>query len=324
MPSISLPKSPRIMEHDKTHVGDTLRTVVEIEDLYPGFGVTLGNALRRVLLSSIPGAAITSVKISGVNHEFSTIEGVLEDVLEITLNLKAIRIMLHGDEPQTITLKVKGKKDVTAGDIETPSQVEIINKDAHIATVTDKNITLEMEMEVRAGMGYESVAQRKGDKASVGVIPLDAIFTPVRKANFVVEDMRVGDRTDYNRVKFELETDGSISPEEAFQTATQVLVDQFSTLLQIETGKKSSAIKEDVEEAEKGSSDEDVMKMPVSDLKISTRTSNVLEEGGIKTVAGLVKKTEEGLLEVEGMGAKGIEEIKKALKKVKLSLKESE
>ncbi|MBI2463145.1 MAG: DNA-directed RNA polymerase subunit alpha [Candidatus Spechtbacteria bacterium] len=320
MPSISLPKSPRVMEHDKTRVGDTMRTVVEIEDLYPGFGVTLGNALRRVLLSSIPGAAITSVKISGVNHEFSTIEGVLEDVLEITLNLKAIRIMLHGDESQRITLKVRGKKDVTAGDIETPSQVEIINKDAHIATLTDKNVTLEMEMEVQAGMGYESVAQRKGDKASVGVIPLDAIFTPVRKANFVVEDMRVGDRTDYNRVKFEIETDGSISPEAAFQTAVQVLVDQFLTLLQIETSQKSAASKE-TEEVEERGGEEAIMKMPASELKISTRTSNVLEGGGIKTVAGLVKKTEDDLLEVEGMGQKGVDEIKKALKKVKLSLK---
>ncbi len=318
---IPLLKNVRKTIHDKT------RETFEFEELYPGYGITLGNAFRRVLLSSIPGAAITSVSIVGTSHEFSTVPGVLEDILEITLNLKGVRFILHGDEPQIVHLKVKGTKAVSAGDIECPSQIEVVNKDAHIATITDKGTTLEMEMEVRSGMGYENVAQRKREKSEIGTLQLDAIFSPVRKANFVVEHMRVGDRTDYNRLKLDLETDGSISPEAALEMAAQILIDQFTSFLQVAGGEETRATEEKKgKNKETASADEsaqeDFLKMPLEELDLSTRTVNVLQEGGVKTLAGLLRKKEEDLLNFEGMGEKGIDEIKKALKKMKLSLKE--
>ena len=206
------------------------RAVFEIAGLYPGFGITLGNVLRRVLYSSIPGSAITSVKIKGASHEFSTLPGVMEDVLEITLNLKAIAVRLYGEEPQMAVLKAKGQKEVTAKDIETPSQIEVMSKDAHIATLTEKGSSLEIELTVEPGMGYKSVEERGGDKADIGTLPLDAIYTPVKKVNFTVQDMRVGDRTDYNRLTVEVETDGTVTPKDAFLQALEVLVANFEVI----------------------------------------------------------------------------------------------
>lgn len=208
--------------------------VFEIEGLYTGYGLTLGNALRRVLLSSLPGAAITRVKIKGINHEFSTLEGVAEDIVELGLNLKQVRFRAYSDEPQILTLKVKGAKTVTATDIETNAQVEVINQDAHIATLTAKNAELDMELTIERGLGYVPVESMKLEKLPVGVIALDGIFTPVIKVNFDVENMRVGDRTDYNRLKLTINTDGSITPSAALRKASNILQDHFSKAAQVE------------------------------------------------------------------------------------------
>lgn len=298
--------------------------VFEIENLYPGYGITIGNALRRVLLSSLKGSSITLVKIKGVSHEFSTVPHVIEDVVEIILNLKQIRFKLEGDEAQTVTLKVKGEKEVTAADITAPSQVKVINSDIHIATLTDKKAELEIEMTIEKGLGYVPVEQRRKEKLEIGAIAVDAIFTPIRKVNYEVENMRVGDRTDFNRIKLFIETDGSIELEESLEKAVNILINQFSSIIaEGVAGMISQETKKEVPESAAAIEDvADITKTKIEDLNLSTRTINTLTEGGVKTVGGLVKKTESGLKELEGMGDAGIKEIKKALTKLGLSLKE--
>ncbi|MBI4159746.1 DNA-directed RNA polymerase subunit alpha [Candidatus Wolfebacteria bacterium] len=201
--------------------------VFEIEGLYTGYGLTLGNALRRCLLSSLPGAAITQVKIRGVDHEFSTIAGVKEDVVQIGLNLRKIRFRFYAAEPQVLLLKVKGDAKVTAGDIAANADVLVANPDAPVATLTGKNSELEMELTVEKGLGYSPVEARKMEKLPIKTIALDAVFTPVTKVNFVVENMRVGERTDYNRLKLVLSTDGTISPSSALHKAANIMKDHF-------------------------------------------------------------------------------------------------
>lgn len=208
--------------------------VFEMDGLYTGYGLTVGNALRRVLLSSLPGAAITHAKIRGVGHEFTTIPNVLEDVVEIILNLKKLRFRIFSDEPQIVTVKVKGEKEVTAGDIAVNANVEVINPDAHIATLTSKSAELEMELTIEQGLGYVPVETRQMEKLPIGMIALDAIFSPVVKANFVVENMRVGERTDYNKVTLTIETDGSMSPSEALKRSTDMLQEHFAKIGLIE------------------------------------------------------------------------------------------
>jgi len=208
--------------------------VFEIEGLYTGYGLTMGNALRRVLLSSLTGAAITQIKIKGIEHEFSTIEGVLEDVVEIMVNLKKVRFRFYATEPQILTLKVKGERKVTAADIKTNAQVEVINPNSHIAGLTNKNAELDMEITVEKGAGYVPVEARKIEKLPIKIIALDAIFTPIVKVNFNIENMRVGDRTDYNRLKLIIETDGSISPSSALHKACNILKDHFEKIGAIE------------------------------------------------------------------------------------------
>lgn len=208
--------------------------VFEIEGLYTGFGLTVGNALRRVLLSSIPGAAITQVKIKNVKHEFSTIEGVLEDVVEIVLNLKKVRFKFFADEPQVLTLEAKGEKEIIAGDIKTNAQVEVVNSGLHIATLTSKKSELIMELTIEKGLGYVPVEARKAEKLPVGVIAIDAIFTPVTKVNFTIENMRVGEKTDYNRLNFVVETDGTVSPSAVLHKGANILKDHFEKISAIE------------------------------------------------------------------------------------------
>ena len=309
------------------HIKDTVikekgnnLAVFEISALYPGFGITLGNALRRTLYSSIPGAAITSVKIKGASHEFSTIPGILEDVLEITLNLKSVAVRIHGQEAQIATLKVKGQKEVTAKDIDSPSQVEIANGDAHIATLTDKSSSLEMEFTIESGMGYQAVEDRVTQKADIGTIPLDAVFTPVRKVNFTVQDMRVGDKTDYNRLTMDVETNGTVSPTDAFAQALDVLVSHFS-LISSSFAPIENTAKEEGNEGEEGG-DDDITKDSISDFDVSLRSRNLLIENGIKTVGGLMRKEREDILSIEGMGEKAVVEIEKVLKKNNVALKE--
>lgn len=208
--------------------------VFDIEGLFGGYGITAGNALRRVLFSSLPGAAVTQFRIKGAQHQFSTIPGVSEDVVEISLNLKKIRFRVHTDEPQVLTLKIKGEKEVTAADIEANSQVEIITPDAKIATLTEKSAELDLEITVERGLGFIPVEARKSDKLPIGAIALDAAFSPVVKVNFSVENMRVGDRTDYNRLVLSITTDGSITPSSALHKAANILKDHFEKISQID------------------------------------------------------------------------------------------
>jgi len=203
----------------------------EIQGLYPGYGITIGNSLRRVLLSSLSGAAVTQVKIKGVQHEFSTIPGVLEDVIIIMMNLKQLRFKVHSEEPQKAVLNIKGEKKIKGSDFKIPTQLELMNKDCPIATLTDKKKELEMEIQVEKGIGYEPVERRKKQKKlEIGVIPLDAIFTPVKRVSYKVENMRVGERTDFDRLKLEIETDGTVTPEEAFFQASEILIKHFSLI----------------------------------------------------------------------------------------------
>ncbi len=318
---ITLPNKPKIIEKKDN------QAVIEVDACYPGYGITLGNSFRRVLLSSLPGAAITGIKIKGVQHEFSTIPHIKEDIVQIILNLKQVRFKMHSDEPVKVSLRAKGGKEVKAGDIKTGPELEIINKSAYIATITDKKGELDMEIDVETGLGYSSVEERKKRKLEIGKIAIDAIFSPVKKVTYSIENMRVGERTDFNRLTFNIETDGSLDPEEAFLKAGQILVDQFKifTLL----GEKEKVVKKKKKKkaliSKKAPKDvgkkEDVTKKKISELKISSRTVNVLESAGLKTVAGLIRKSEDDLEKVEGLGSKGIVEIKRALGKLGLTLK---
>lgn len=222
---ILLPKAPKITDKKDNWVR------FDIEGLYPGYGITIGNALRRVLISSLEGAAITQVKIKGANHEFSTIPNILEDVVNIIMNLKQLRFKLYSEGPEKAVLKVKGEKKAKGSDFKTSSQLELINKDIHIATLTSSRAELEIEVQVEKGIGYEPVELRKQQKKlEIGVIPIDAIFTPVKRVNYKVENMRVGEKTDFNRLMLDIETDGIVSPEEALQQASEILVNHFSLL----------------------------------------------------------------------------------------------
>lgn len=221
---IAAPKKVVYTEEDRA------KGTITIEGCYPGYGSTLGNAVRRVLLSSLEGAAIVSVKIKGVQHEFSTLPGVMEDVVQIILNLKRVRFTLHSDEPVKVALKVKGEKQVTAGDFKTSSDIEVVDKDQLIATLTEKKAELEMEVEVQKGLGYVPVDQQSREEKELGVIAIDAIYTPVRRVNFTVSNMRVGKRTDYDKVTLDVQTDGSLTPKEAFDRAVEILKQQFASL----------------------------------------------------------------------------------------------
>lgn len=299
----SLPEPPKLIKKEGN------KATFEIEALYPGYGVTIGNSLRRVLYSSLPGAAITQVKIKGIQHEYSTIPYVLEDVLQICLNLKQLRFKMFSDNPQIGKLKAKGEKVVRAKDFELPSQVEVVNKDALVATLTDKKAELEMEIQIEKGIGYETAESRKmpGKRLEIGQIPLDAIFTPIKRVNYSIENMRVGERTDFDRLFLEIETDGTIEPEEALREASKILIDHFSLI--------SQALKEKKEEP-KG----DILATSIQMLGLSTRLTNSLLENKVKTIADILKKKEDGLLELKGIGEKGVEEIKRCLKKLNLKL----
>jgi DNA-directed RNA polymerase subunit alpha len=211
--------------------------IFHVEGLYTGYGVTLGNSLRRVLLSSLPGGAITQIKVKGIDHEFSALPGMVEDIVEFGLNLKKVRFHFFADEPQVLSLHVKGDKEVTAGDIQSTAFVQVINKDLHLATLSKKTAELDMEITVEKGLGYVPSEARKLERLPVGTIVLDAIFSPVVRVAFSVENMRVGDRTDYNRLIVEVETDGSITPSEAFHKTVNILKDHFEKLSAIEVTK---------------------------------------------------------------------------------------
>lgn len=312
---ITLPTKPKIIKRGEN------QAIFEIEGCYPGYGLTLGNSFRRVLLSSLPGAAITSVKTKGVKHEFSTIPYVVEDMIQIILNLKQIRFKLYSDEPARAFLKIKGEKEVKAADIKTTAELEVVNPAVHIATLTNKKAELEMEITVESGLGYLPAEQQKKEKIEIGQIAIDAIFTPVKKVTYNVEPMRVGDRTDYNRLRIDIETDGSLSPEKAFKKAAQILVDHFQIFTALGKEEKKLVKKEVKKKFEEKEVKEDIAKIKIEDLKLSTRVFNALSEVGLKMAGNLAKKREEDLLAVEGLGAKGVKEIKKVLGRLGLTLK---
>lgn len=304
---ITLPDSIKILDKDAKKI------LFEIRPLYPGYGITIGNTFRRVLLSSIEGAAITQVRIKGVSNEFSTIPGIKEDVLSILLNLKQVRLKLFGEEPQKIELKASGKKEVKAGDIKTPSQVEIVNKSQHIASLTSPRAKLEMEIQVRKGFGYVMAEELREEGSPVGVIYVDAIFSPIRKVAFWVENIRFEKRTDYNKLKMEIGTDGSTDPEWALKEACRILTQHLEKI-----GETLLTEKKPPFQAEKKREKEPTWE----DLKLSTRTINALKENDIATLNKLLKIKEKDLSEMRGLGEKGIKEIKRRLKKKGLELKQ--
>jgi len=251
---ILLPKPPKIIDKKENWAR------FEIEGLYPGYGVTIGNSLRRVLLSSLEGAAVTQVKIKGIQHEFSVIPGVLEDVIHIMINLKKMRFRIYTDEPQKAFLKIKGlpsgknEREIKGVDFEFPTQVELVNKSCHIATITDKKAELEMEIQIEKGIGYQPVEQtKKQKKLEIGILPLDAIFTPVKRVSYKVENMRVGERTYFDRLYLEITTDGTISPQEAFCQAADILVKHFSLFVETFEPFKKEAVerKESIEDKDR-------------------------------------------------------------------------
>jgi DNA-directed RNA polymerase subunit alpha len=310
---VAIPSKPRVIEENN------FKGTYEIDGLYPGYGHTLGNSLRRIILSSLSGSAITEVKISGVDHEFSTIEGVKEDVLLILLNIKKIRIKNTSDESQRISFKVKGPKKVFASDIETPTQIEIINKDQELFEITTKK-EVDIELKIENGIGFIPKEVLHKEKMEVGTIALDAIFTPIRRVHYEKENMRVGDRTDYNRLKMTIETDGTISPREALEKSIATMVHQLKAII----GFKEETVEPEMEpEVEENKEEiDDFLKTRIEDIGLSARTTNALSNANIRTVGGLARKKESDILEVEGLGQKGLDEIKDLLSSHNLTLKD--
>lgn len=315
--NIALPSKPRIVQEEE------FRGVYEIDGLYPGYGHTLGNSLRRIILSSLPGAAITHVKINGAEHEFSTLDGIKEDVITILLNIKRIRLSLHSSEPLTITLKKKGSGVVTAADITVPSQVEILSPEQPIAEITSKTGELEIEMKVEQGLGYVPRETHQKDKVEIGTIALDAVFTPIRRANYEVENMRVGDRTDYNRLRVFIETDGTMSPREALEASIEVMIHQLKAIIGFQENTTAQAeVEAPVAEKPSTEIDPDILKTRIETLDLSSRTLSSLEAANIRTIGGLVRKKKDDILALDGIGPKGVDEIIELLQGMGVSLSE--
>lgn len=320
--NISFPSKPEVVEEEEFF------GKYKIDGLYPGYGYTLGNSLRRIILSSLPGTAITSIKIDGVDHEFSALEGVKEDVITILMHLKNVRFKATTDEPQTATLSASGVGEVTAGDIDTPGQLEVINEDLVIANITDKGTNLEIEMNIESGLGYVSKEDHKNGKVGAGEIALDATFSPIRLVNYEVEDMRVGDRTDFNRLEIAIETDGTITPREALETSILTMIRQLQAIIDIQEPVRGPEPEEEEEEEEPEEEDADselaeFLKTRIENLDLPTRTTNALERASIRTAGGLVKKSRSDLLVIDGLGKKGVDEIEEMLDDNNASLSEA-
>ena len=292
------------------------------EPLERGYGTTFGNSLRRMLLSSLEGAAITSIRIDGVLHEFSTIPGVRDDVTNIVLNLKELCLKMTGNEPRIIRIDVEGEKEVTAADIICDADIEILNPDLHIATVNEDG-KLKIEMTVERGRGYVPADKNKKPDDTIGVIPIDSIFSPVKRVNYTVQDTRVGNVTDYDRLILEVWTDGSLRPEEAVSKAAGILVMHLK-LFQNRDGLPEEEEEEEAtfpEEEEDDSSK--VLDMTIEDLDLSVRSFNCLKRANINTVADLAEKTEDDMMKVRNLGRKSLEEVKKKLEELGLTLKQN-
>ncbi|KND47353.1 MAG: DNA-directed RNA polymerase, alpha subunit [Parcubacteria bacterium C7867-004] len=317
---ITLPSKPRVVSEEG------VQGVYEIDSLYPGYGHTLGNSLRRIIHASLPGAAVTSVKIEGASHEFATMEGVRETAMEVLLNLKRVHFALHGDEPQTISLSVKGPMQVKASDFKLPSQVEIANPDAHIADVAGK-VAFELEATIERGLGYVPRELLTKEKVDIGTIALDATFTPIRRVNYEVENMRVGDRTDFNRLRILIETNGTITPREALERSIETMIHQLSAVIGFQEQQEETPTHPDVimpkmmGGKEDKAAGKDPAKVKIEELELHARIASALTDSGIKSVAGLIKKTASSLKEIDGIGDKAVTEITDALDTLGLELK---
>ena len=298
---------PKRLEADEKSLTPTYGKFVG-EPFERGYGTTIGNSLRRILLSSLYGAAITAVRIRGILHEFSTLPGVTEDVTDIVLNLKEVRVKLLDVPLDTIRLSVKGEKNVTAADIVTGPRVEILNPEQHIATLS-KDANLEMEMVVKRGRGYVSAEHNKEEGDPVGTVPLDAIFSPVLKVNFNVTNARVGQRTDYDRLVMEIWTDGSVKPEDALAYAARILQDQLTIFINFE---EETEIAEPLEETIEGKVNENLFR-PVDELELSVRSANCLQNADIKFIGELVQRSEQEMLKTKNFGRKSLNEIREIL-----------
>ena len=290
-----------------------------LEPLERGFGITMGNSLRRLLLSSLPGAAVTSIKVDGVLHEFSTIPGVKEDLVEIILNLKELALKMSGDEPKIITVNAQGAGQVTAGDIITDAEVEILNPEHPIATLNE-DAKLYMEITVEKGRGYVPAERNKHEGQPIGIIPVDSIFTPIRRVNYNVENTRVGQVTDYDKLTLEVLTNGTIPPDEATSLAAKILVEHLSLFINLTENVNDVEIMVEKEEDKK----EKVLEMTIEELDLSVRSYNCLKRAGINTVEELTQKTEEEMMKVRNLGRKSLEEVQQKLAGLDLKLKKNE
>ena len=290
-----------------------------VEPLERGYGTTLGNSLRRILLSSLPGVAVTSVKIDGILHEFSTIPGVKEDVTEIILNLKKLAVKLNGENTKRVLTNAIGPKEVTAADILGDSDVEIFNPELHIATL-EENATLIMEINLARGRGYVPAEMNKDENTPISVIPTDSIFTPVRKVNFTVENTRVGQVTDYDRLVLEIWTDGSVTPSEGVSIGSKIMQEHLSLFVELTDSAEGMEIMVEKEENQK----EKALEMTIEELELSVRSFNCLKRAAINTVEELTHRSEEDMMKVRNLGKKSLDEVKHKLEELGLSLKQSD
>ena len=290
-----------------------------VEPLERGYGTTLGNSLRRILLSSLPGCAVTSIKIDGVLHEFSTVPGVAEDVTEIILNIKNLALKMHGDNTKIIKIDVQGEKEILASDIIADADIEIVNPDLHIATLGEGH-RFYMEMTVEKGRGYQTSEKNKQPGQPIGIIPIDSIFTPVRKVNYVIENTRVGQVTDFDKLVLEVWTNGTIKPDEAISFGAKILSEHLKLFITLTEHVGNVEIMVEKEEDKK----EKVLEMTIEELDLSVRSFNCLKRAGINTVEELTQRTEEDMMKVRNLGKKSLEEVQQKLEALGLGLKASE
>lgn len=355
MEKIPLPDSVTVVHEDGNEA------IFEISPYYPGYGPTVGNALRRVLLSSLPGAAISAVRIEGVEHEFSTLSGVKEDVISILLNVKQLRLKIHRDTPVELVLNAKGEKTITASDFEKNADVEVGNPDHVIATLTDPKAEFSLRATAQRGRGYVPVEQREEEDRALGEIAVDAIYTPVERVSFRVENVRVGQETEFHKLILTIRTDGTITPREALSQAASILQDHYAALVtdiaerltvrrEVSASEAVTPLSPGLPQMPIGMDDEparvmteerlvaeevtgavrapeekrarEAKALPIVQFPVNTRVQNILEKEGIRTIAGLVQKNKQQLLEMEGLGEKAIEEVEAALKEMGLALRE--
>ena len=308
-------EKPKRLDYERDTLTETYGKFYA-EPFERGYAITIGNSLRRILLSSIQAAAVTSIRVDGVMHEFSSIDGVVEDTTDIILNLKQLRLKMEDDGPRTIHLNVTGDKAVTAADIQTDGVVEVVNADLHIATLSERNTKLEIEMEVNVGRGYVPAERNKRDDMPVGTIPVDSLFSPVTRVKISSEDTRVGQMTDYDRLVMEIWTDGRIKPEDALAHASKILKDHLSIFINFEEEPEEELVEVD-EEKDKL---KDLLGRSVDELELSVRSSNCLKNANIKTIGDLVQKNEAEMLKYRNFGRKSLNEIKEIITEMGLGL----